>query len=245
MEKRGRLLQESVSRGRTVSGPPLGRWVIYALADPRRPLFFRYVGWTVNVSKRMVKHLLEAPRKVTHKERWLARLLEQGHKPHVQVLEHGTGARWEERERWWISTLKKQGHDLTNGTKGGDGTIGRVQSKAERKKRSAALLGKPKSDVHRARIAKAHEGSIPWAAIRAAARARTGRKMPLSTRKKIAATLTGRERPPEVRKKISMSLVGHPSTATSRKGARITGQALLNIRKAQRRRRLRERTEKR
>lgn len=101
------------------------RWKIYALVDPTTDRI-RYIGKTVNVAQRLSCHLNEArnPRfSHTHKNRWIAALLDAGMRPLVRVLEEGQGE-WKDAEVRWIALALDGGEDLPNATSGGDGLTG-------------------------------------------------------------------------------------------------------------------------
>jgi len=98
---------------------------IYALIDPRDRLI-RYVGKAVNPYRRVNGHRrgiwLE---KHDYKTNWLREL---GVRPDVIILE-AVGADWEERERFWIQSVKGRGHNLTNWTPGGEGFTAETSQK--------------------------------------------------------------------------------------------------------------------
>lgn len=74
---------------------------IYALIDPITEQV-RYVGKTNNISDRMKRHLGNLnvdPNK--HKVNWIKKLLRQGFKPILVVLEE-CGDDWPDREKCWI-----------------------------------------------------------------------------------------------------------------------------------------------
>lgn len=94
---------------------------IYLLRDPDTNLA-RYVGKTVNLKLRLANHLCpSALSKGHHRARWLSKLVSEGKKPIVYVIEEVEDLLADERERFWIKTLKVSGCDLTNTTDGGEG----------------------------------------------------------------------------------------------------------------------------
>jgi hypothetical protein len=99
---------------------------IYVLADPRFPTPFggtiRYVGKAANPRRRLEKHCREArnhPR--NHRECWLKGLQDDGFMPEMAVIDECPEEEWQDRERYWISSLRSFGCNLLNGTDGGDG----------------------------------------------------------------------------------------------------------------------------
>lgn len=97
--------------------------LIYALVDPRQPEHIRYVGKTCNMKVRMPLHLRLAKTKATNRRLcWIQSVLNAGERPQVLILETvAAGARWQEREIFWIAKARLEGHELTNTTDGGDG----------------------------------------------------------------------------------------------------------------------------
>lgn len=95
---------------------------IYFLRDPRTGKI-RYVGWTYDTKRRFRMHLRDSLKnRHTHKEYWICSLLQDGFKPILQIVEEVVN--YLEREIYWISKLRSDGHDLVNSTDGGDGSIG-------------------------------------------------------------------------------------------------------------------------
>jgi hypothetical protein len=100
------------------SQPNLKGGCVYALADPRKPKVWRYVGQSFRPVARRTQHVGQSRRLrqgATAKERWIADLLSDGLHPRVIVLEcdilpSELGA----RERAWIARSLKDGHPLTN-----------------------------------------------------------------------------------------------------------------------------------
>jgi hypothetical protein len=116
---------------------------IYALLEPFAHGYtsleqdswrIRYVGKTVDLSRRFVEHLSSAENRTTHKEKWLYSLA--GEHPEVVVLERADEDRLNDLEISWIKRLREEGCDLTNGTEGGDGV---TMTPAMREKISRSL----------------------------------------------------------------------------------------------------------
>lgn len=127
------------------------RGFIYVLRDPiTRDV--RYVGYSRYPDFRYIQHLGDDSE--SHKSRWIRRLLAQGLKPHLQILEE-VGTDWSDRERYWIATFKFLEEPLTNLNDGGSGgrhcdevrarmsqsQRGRVHSEETRQKMSRAMTG--------------------------------------------------------------------------------------------------------
>jgi hypothetical protein len=96
---------------------------IYSLNDPDTNEI-RYVGWTQNTKQRFANHIYEATHPEysnspdSHKNKWLRKILSQGKKPTISVIEITVFSKHEDRERFWIDYYGRE--NLTNGTDGGD-----------------------------------------------------------------------------------------------------------------------------
>lgn len=104
--------------------------VIYALIDPTTQEI-RYVGKTIDITKRMQRHKRDALRGNTAIKRvaWLRGLSSKGHDPDVEILCEATDKNWQQQEQHFIEKLKAEGHRLTNMTPGGEyGSCGGVES---------------------------------------------------------------------------------------------------------------------
>lgn len=102
---------------------------IYVLYDPRSPEHYRYVGWTVNLHRRMLKHMLAANLIAPiHKNNWINSLLSQGVMPIMKEIYcwEDPVFCWKEMERSYIAKYREEGHDLTNSRGGGYGTSGPI-----------------------------------------------------------------------------------------------------------------------
>ena len=117
---------------------------IYVLVDPRKKNEYRYVGKTqAKLARRLSGHIYDAVKpanilKHTHRLHWLRKLISEGVKPEIILLEIVDSSKENDQEIYWIARLKKEGHKLTNSTKGGDG----VEFTPEvRKKISEAMSG--------------------------------------------------------------------------------------------------------
>jgi hypothetical protein len=123
---------------------------IYALIDPRTEQV-RYVGATVNLSRRVGEHLYR--RNESHCSRWIHALKDAGLRPCVWVLAVIEGD-WASIERHWIDLWRGLG-DLTNIMDGGQGaSAGVPKSLSTRRKMSEAATkwqtGRKIGAAHRA-----------------------------------------------------------------------------------------------
>lgn len=93
---------------------------IYALVDPRTDEV-RYVGATIDVTRRYRAHLTHQLDRDTPRAAWLNELLALGLKPELLVIEESSAGSWPERETFWILSYRAAGCDLTNISDGGVG----------------------------------------------------------------------------------------------------------------------------
>jgi hypothetical protein len=114
---------------------------IYSLIDDRFPDVFRYVGKTSKtLAHRLYHHRYRlAADSNLHKARWIMRVEEAGGKVLAILLEECDDVIHSEREIYWISRLRADGHPLTNMTDGGEGGVPSVEV---REKISTALRGR-------------------------------------------------------------------------------------------------------
>lgn len=93
--------------------------VIYELVDPVTNET-RYVGKTYisSLSRRYNQHL-KIRGQNPHKDNWINKLLSEGNKPTLNILEYCNNENWQEREIYWIGQFE----NLVNFTKGGSGVI--------------------------------------------------------------------------------------------------------------------------
>jgi hypothetical protein len=95
---------------------------IYTLSDPDTGQV-RYVGRSRNARRRLYDHVAKA-RSTGRTARvycWIRSLLARGVLPMVEVVEVCPADQWAERERFWITSLRASGVDLTNLNDGGYG----------------------------------------------------------------------------------------------------------------------------
>ena len=129
---------------------------IYALRHPITKEV-RYVGQTANLEQRLYAHCHTVVTD-TYKHRWIRLLRRQQLFPEMVVLEAvSDGVRWEDREIYWISEMKKQFPNLTNTALGGQSCMrGRQHSLEAKLKIQRALKGRPLTpeNLKNLRIAK-------------------------------------------------------------------------------------------
>ena len=119
---------------------------IYTLSHPITNEV-RYVGKTINVSRRFKQHLHD--KRHSHKASWVRSLKSEGLKPIMTILETCTD-NWQEREIFWIS----QYNNLTNHSLGGGVDYVRTTSEETKEKLRQVNLGKEKSEEHKAKISQ-------------------------------------------------------------------------------------------
>ncbi len=131
----------------------LREWFIYVLKDPRDNSV-RYVGWTKNPKLRLTKHIWCKDK--NHKQHWINSLIAAGVRPTLEVIESGAGVGYGEAERRWIAFYRQHGARLTNGTDGGEGSLGLRHTEEAKRKSSESHRGKklPLSDEERKRRAQ-------------------------------------------------------------------------------------------
>lgn len=131
---------------------------IYILIDPETKKV-RYVGQTVRpLEERLRDHLKDKNK--NHRTCWIRSLKNRGLTPSIHLVENVIGNNWQEREQYWIAYYRSIGAPLVNGTDGGDGRNGSVQSEEERTKKSISLKGRIVSDETCKNISKSLTGKI-------------------------------------------------------------------------------------
>jgi group I intron endonuclease len=147
---------------------------IYVLIDPNNNQV-RYVGKSNNPTKRYYKHCKFTNVK-THKNNWINKLLTEGKKPILCVIDEVSINEWVFWEMYWISQMKAWGFNLTNSTIGGDGsTTGNKTS--FKKGRTAHNKGIPLTDEQKENLRLKN----------------IGKKQSVFTKNKRSEALKGRE----------------------------------------------------
>jgi group I intron endonuclease len=139
---------------------------IYALVDPCDNQV-RYVGWCVDIEKRLKYHLSASSLKNnTHKNFWIKQLLSLNLNPRIELLEIVSSLTYQEKEREWIAFYGRE--NLTNGTDGGEGSLGRETQIETRNKISSSNKGKipwnkgiPWSEEIKSKNSLSHIGQEP------------------------------------------------------------------------------------
>ncbi len=173
---------------------------LYGLEDPRTDAL-RYIGYTGNPAYRHAQHMTPAKlRGRCHRVNWLTELKTLGLWPVMVILaqrDDRTAIQIAEREA--IARFRTEGHDLVNGTPGGDGgptMLGRKHSAISIAKTAAANRGRKKTLEQRRALSDACMGR--------------NKGVPLSEehRKKIGEAQRGRTIPPDHRAKVSKANKG-------------------------------------
>ena len=98
---------------------------IYILQDPITDEV-RYVGKSINPSRRYHSHLWSKPKVKFHSYYWIQKLLKNNLKPIITIIDE-TDNNWIQLEQYWIEQFKQWGFNLTNVTNGGEGAFGAGQ----------------------------------------------------------------------------------------------------------------------
>ena len=94
-----------------------GPAVIYGLTCPDTGSI-RYIGKANNPEKRFASHLRDARTRTTPVYGWITKLVNDGKRPGLVVLEDAQD--WVEAERRWIAVSRARGDQLLNVADGGD-----------------------------------------------------------------------------------------------------------------------------
>ncbi len=179
-------------------------WIIYTLKNPRTNEV-RYVGWTsLGANRRLNLHIQAAVGKIptNHRTKWILSMLSAGLRPVMETVESGSGDGWAEAEQRWIAQFREKGARLTNGTDGGEGTLGVKRTPEQIERTMRGVRGKKMSPEH---LAKWHAAALL---------ANKGRKLSPEHRAKVAEAGRGRVWSSESRIKLSVSFKGKPLSAT-------------------------------
>lgn len=90
---------------------------IYGLVDPRDNRV-RYIGKSIEPSKRLVSHLTDKTSN-PFKAAWIDELKIKGLKPTIKIIDKCEEYSWCARERFWIAEYRKLEPDLLNISDGG------------------------------------------------------------------------------------------------------------------------------
>lgn len=192
---------------------------VYALLDESG---CRYIGITTqDPQQRLYAHMHDAKRHESHKARWIAKLLREGTKPEIEILEDRVPEDLlHAREIEWIACLRAFGVRLTNATAGGEGVLS--PSEETRLKMSKAHKGKRLSEEHRRNLSVAQFGRRHSEETKEKIRAASLRQVVSEeTRQKISKANKGRKRSQEAREQSSAKLRGrkHSPETCAKKSA--------------------------
>lgn len=105
------------------------KYIIYGLTDPDTQEI-RYIGKSTSGMKRPMEHKKPCNLKASsHKINWIKSLISNNKQYGIIILESTeTPEELDSREIYWIAEYKARGANLTNGTDGGEGALGREVS---------------------------------------------------------------------------------------------------------------------
>lgn len=193
---------------------------IYVLKCPKTG-DVKYVGKSNNPQRRYYAHIRIDRTASYHKINWIQKLLKEGLKPELEILEEVSEENWKERERYYISKYREL-YNLTNCKDGGEGSFrgnqtsfkkGQIShNKGSRKKKKCAICknlfevspsGDKKykccsmecSSIYRSENPNKgcfKKGSVPWSKGGGYSTSKKGSKVSEEIRNKISNTLKGR-----------------------------------------------------
>ena len=201
---------------------PENYWCIYILREPDNDDFLdsiRYVGYTgVNPKKRLNGHCTYHDNPTNnYRLNWTNYLYENKIIPIMEIIDEGIASDdegvWQSRETYWIQYHRELNCRLVNSTNGGDGIHGFAGwTDEERKRRSIAMKGKPKSEETKRKLSESLMGHGHSEETRKKiSEAGRGRPQSIETREKRKQTLknNGYRKPSlteEQKKKVSDGL---------------------------------------
>lgn len=95
---------------------------IYGLNDPDTGAC-RYIGKSDRPKERFKLHLWQSKNVNSHRECWIAGLMNAGKLPVLEILDEVPRIDWQYYEREYIRIFRAIGFSLTNGTLGGEGAV--------------------------------------------------------------------------------------------------------------------------
>lgn len=174
----------------------------------------RYLGKTVNLSKRLNRHFNSIYDKSkrncdSYRNNWLAK-----HKGEISctIIEEVDEGNWEEREKYWISVCKKR-FKLINLADGGSGSSGCFRSEDIRKRMNIKRIGVKLSDETRRKISEAHKG----------------KKLSEEHKNNLSRAHKGKTLSEEHKKNISLALKGIPPKVTFPGGSNPAARKVVQL----------------
>lgn len=190
---------------------------IYALADPKTDEI-RYVGKSIDPSKRLEDHIKTSYNDHRRKSNWIQSLMRNDLRPKLIILEEVPEEFWQDAERNWIAHYRVK-YDLTNHTSGGDGV--QNPSIESRQRLSASWKRLWADDSFRERMLIAFRSPNRCEKI---SKALSGRKHSAEHVAKLPQNSPGWHHTEEAKQKIRQAMLGNkyslgviPSEETRRK----------------------------
>lgn len=207
---------EEETTGRTV--------YIYALYDPREPDNIRYVGKTLNLRIRMHTHK-NSPKyeKNNYRINWIKKLNRDNIKIGFNILEKCNETNAEEKEIFWIKTIKEKGYKLINSTSGGEGCNNPTPELRKKLSEShignKSRLGIPHTEETKKHLSNIRKGMSQYENQKIAIKKYNDNRPPMSeeTKQKILAKSRGYKMTDEQKKKISMAGLGKKRSEETKK----------------------------
>jgi group I intron endonuclease len=170
---------------------------IYGIYDSEEPQLIRYVGKTKKkIQERLNQHIYLSKRKVKRPlYLWIKKLLDDGKKPEVVLIEETDDKEWVEKEIFWIRFYRKN-EKLLNLSDGGESNLNYVPSLETRKKISESNLGKHNFWKGK-KLSDEHKKKIGISGL--------GKKRSENTKKNISESLKGKKLSDEHKMKISQN----------------------------------------
>lgn len=188
---------------------------IYVLYDKKSQEKYRYCGQS-NSEERIKAHINEAKNEhKCYRCYWIRKVEYQIDYKIIETCYSDKEAN--DREIYWIAELKKQGHELTNMTEGGDGTRGYHPTPEVIEKRAAKRRGiKQSPETIAKRIAKTRGMKRSIDFCKMMSELKTGKKQNPETCFRRNAKLRGKPKPIGFGEKISKIMKGKPKSKEHR-----------------------------
>jgi hypothetical protein len=201
-------------------------YIIYGLFDPRQVHAIRYIGFTARVDSRLKSHISEAKKshRNTHKLNWIRSLLAEGVSPVWKQLDSVDNLREAaKREIELIRQYLDSGAALTNGTKGGDGSVLWTPLMSQtRSEISTAYWSSEEAREQQKQAMNSH-----WSGVQS----EEHRQIIVDTNKRIQ---TGRKRSEETKEKMRQAKLGKPQMPRTKEWAAKISAAQKGIKRGPR-----------